>query len=62
MRPFAAGVVKLVNTRDLKSLGRMALPVQVRPPAPSSLQGMFCILQNPKSDSIAGLTVILQQT
>ncbi len=32
-----AGVVKLVNTRDLKSLGRKSLPVQVRPPAPSIL-------------------------
>ena len=29
-----AGVAKLVNARDLKSLGRMALPVQARPPAP----------------------------
>ena len=30
-------VVKLVNTRDLKSLGRKALPVRVRPRAPTQL-------------------------
>ena len=31
-----ARVVKLVNTRDLKSLGRKALPVRVRPRAPEN--------------------------
>ena len=34
--PHRAWVVKLVNTRDLKSLGRKALPVQVRPRAPET--------------------------
>ena len=29
-----AGVVKLVDTQDLKSCFRMEVPVQVRPPAP----------------------------
>ena len=33
-RSACAGVVKLVNTTDLKSVGRKALPVQVRSPAP----------------------------
>ena len=39
-----ARVVKLVNTRDLKSLGRKALPVRVRPRAPgcSSLKPCVC--------------------
>ncbi len=31
---IAARLVKLVDTRDLKSLGRKALPVQVRQRAP----------------------------
>ena len=29
-----AGVVELVDTRDLKSLSREGVPVQVRPPVP----------------------------
>ena len=32
-----ARVVELVDTRDLKSLGRLAVPVQVRPRAPLTL-------------------------
>ena len=32
-----ARVVELVDTRDLKSLGVRAVPVQVRPGAPSSI-------------------------
>ena len=35
MRAFAARVVKLVDTRDLKSLAGNSVPVQVRPRAPS---------------------------
>ena len=31
---FNASVVKLVDTRDLKSLGRNAVPVRVRPLVP----------------------------
>ena len=30
-----AGVVELVDTRDLKSLGSDTVPVRARPPAPS---------------------------
>jgi len=37
---FAARVVKLVDTRDLKSLGRNAVPVRVRPRAPSEYQSL----------------------
>ncbi len=40
---LCAGVVKLVNTRDLKSLGRKALPVQVRPPAPFNINRLATI-------------------
>ena len=39
-RPYnkgGAGVAKSVDARDLKSLSRKAMPVQVRPPAPASL-------------------------
>ena len=36
LRPHYALVVKLVDTRDLKSLGVRAVPVQVRPEAPLS--------------------------
>ena len=32
--PMFAGVVELVDTRDLKSLGSDTVPVQIRPPAP----------------------------
>ena len=40
-----AEVVKLVNTRDLKSLGLTALSVQVRPPAPSNALAERLILR-----------------
>ena len=33
--PIFAGVVELVDTRDLKSLGSDTVPVRARPPAPS---------------------------
>ena len=33
--PIFAGVVELVDTRDLKSLGSDTVPVRVRSPAPS---------------------------
>ena len=33
--PMFAGVVELVDTRDLKSLGSDTVPVRARPPAPS---------------------------
>jgi hypothetical protein len=33
-RSISARVVKLVDTRDLKSLARKSVPVQVRPRAP----------------------------
>ena len=36
MRAFIARVVKLVDTRDLKSLAGNSVPVQVRPRAPST--------------------------
>lgn len=42
-----ARVVKLVDTRDLKSLARNSVPVQVRPRAPyikTYLIGLFCCL------------------
>ena len=32
--PMFAGVVELVDTRDLKSLGSDIVPVRTRPPAP----------------------------
>ncbi len=35
--PFIARVVKLVDTRDLKSLDRNIVPVQVRPRAPLNI-------------------------
>ena len=36
MQALVARVVKLVDTRDLKSLARKSVPVQVRPRAPLS--------------------------
>ena len=38
MRAITARVVKLVDTRDLKSLAGNSVPVQVRPRAPSFIQ------------------------
>ena len=37
---FNASVVKLVDTRDLKSLGRNAVPVRVRPLVPNCWNGV----------------------
>ena len=37
---FNASVVKLVDTRDLKSLGRNAVPVRVRPLVPTCWNGV----------------------
>ncbi len=42
-RNISARVVKLVDTRDLKSLARKSVPVQVRPRAPFFfLQTVMC--------------------
>ena len=35
-----AGVVELVDTRDLKSLGSDTVPVRARSPAPSGIKGL----------------------
>jgi hypothetical protein len=40
-RPSYAGVVERVDTRDLKSLGRKAVPVRVRPSAVSILMTLI---------------------
>ena len=37
MTPIFAGVVELVDTRDLKSLGSDTVPVRARSPAPSGV-------------------------
>lgn len=37
---LSAGVVKSVNTADLKSADLLVLAVQVRPPAPSLIKGL----------------------
>ena len=36
-----AGVVELVDTRDLKSLGSDTVPVRARPPAPSRIRSKY---------------------
>ena len=36
-----AGVVELVDTRDLKSLGSDTVPVRVRSPAPSGISQIY---------------------
>ena len=36
--PISAGVVELVDTRDLKSLGSNTVPVRARSPAPSDFK------------------------
>ena len=38
MSPISAGVVELVDTRDLKSLGSNTVPVRARSPAPSDFK------------------------
>ena len=40
MTPIFAGVVELVDTRDLKSLGSDTVPVRARSPAPSGIKGL----------------------
>jgi hypothetical protein len=48
-RSISARVVKLVDTRDLKSLARKSVPVQVRPraPFPLILKGFMVGLTQP---------------
>ena len=38
--PIFAGVVELVDTRDLKSLGSDTVPVRARSPAPSGIKSL----------------------
>jgi hypothetical protein len=54
-------VVKSVNTRDLKSLGRKALPVQVRLRAPKA-DGLWRLLRAHRYDQerLSGASVALQ--
>ena len=40
MTPIFAGVVELVDTRDLKSLGSDTVPVRARSPAPSGIKSL----------------------
>ena len=47
MPPCSARVVKLVDTRDLKSLGLTAVPVRFRPRAPSHHAGSRLTLPSP---------------
>lgn len=44
--PMFAGVVELVDTRDLKSLGSDTVPVQIRSAAPKKapVRVLFCCI------------------
>jgi hypothetical protein len=57
IRAFIARVVKLVDTRDLKSLAGNSVPVQVRPRAPSrstsvliDLPSAFCLSKSSRTN------------
>ena len=58
--PVRAGVVESADTRDLKSLVRKDVRVQIPPPAPSIAANLDTQTGNPEISTVSGIFHLLE--